>query len=263
MQSFSEDTNQPSASGTRKPAVARGRPATLSTQKVIEATRRLLRHTPTDDISLAAIARELKCTTVALYHYFPSRDALFEAVANDIFHDFPIQDLIGENWQNNLLHWCQSLAHFFERDPAVTRAMAWDGRVSGPWLRAQGPVFELLYDLGLRGAALIETLTWFSGAIVGVLRTHVMSLETKSGIKAFDLNTDAAIGYLSDKQQAIILEADERRRDICPEHMLHEAFTTMISALHLSILRQTLGKNTSSTETEPSATSVNQRFVQP
>lgn len=50
-------------------------------EEILDATRRVLLRKGTASLTLAAVARELQLTKAALYHYFPSKEALvFELV---------------------------------------------------------------------------------------------------------------------------------------------------------------------------------------
>ncbi|MFH8484811.1 TetR/AcrR family transcriptional regulator [Streptomyces longisporoflavus] len=65
----------------------RERRRTAATQEILDAAeRQLAAHGPVG-LSLRAIARDLQMTVQALYHYFPSRDALITALVTKAYDD--------------------------------------------------------------------------------------------------------------------------------------------------------------------------------
>ncbi|MGI9601066.1 MAG: TetR/AcrR family transcriptional regulator [Acidimicrobiales bacterium] len=68
--------------------VVRGRPCTIDRSRILAAAREL----PIDQLTMASLARHLGVTPAALYHYFPNRDAVFDALAADLVDGVTVPD---------------------------------------------------------------------------------------------------------------------------------------------------------------------------
>src|SRR6185312_8402563 len=65
-----------------------GRPPRISGEQVVQGALELLADVPLEQFSLTMLARHLGLSVMALYTYFPSRDALLEAVGVRVFELF-------------------------------------------------------------------------------------------------------------------------------------------------------------------------------
>lgn len=188
----------------------RGRPARLSREAVLAAARDLLDSEPAADLTMTRVAQALRTTTMALYRYFPSREALLTALAESVFAAFDPEPVPpGTNWQDALFHWQCALRAHFEQHHGLTRLMGWGGTLSGPWFRAQMPVIEILRDNGFAGKLLAEASTWFLGSTVGMLVVdYAGGLLAFHGPRADPLTLDFVSGlpYLTPRQRAIAEE---------------------------------------------------------
>lgn len=148
---------------------APGRQAMLSREKIIAQALELLGHVATDDLTMTRIAEGLGTTTMALYKYFPSRDALMNALAEHTFSllSAPLPEQ-GE-WQERLLGWLQALHAHVERYPTTLKVIGWEGHLSGAWVRVVAPVAQLLSEQGLKGERLAFVLAWFVSSTMGFL----------------------------------------------------------------------------------------------
>jgi AcrR family transcriptional regulator len=62
-----------------------GRPATDIRERVIRAAREAFDKRGVDAVSLRAIAAKARTTIGMVYYYFPTKDALFDAVVDDVY----------------------------------------------------------------------------------------------------------------------------------------------------------------------------------
>ena len=181
------------AAGIDEPANAnrrRGRPARLSAEAVVEAALKLLETASAEDFTMTRIAQALGTTTMALYRYFPSREALLETLADNVFAQFDMRVKPGAPWQETLFAWQWALKSHFEQHHTLHRLMAWGGRLSGPWLRVQMPVIETLHAAGLRGRRLHDAVTWFMTDTAGLL-----TIGTADELLSFDGRGEATQGF--------------------------------------------------------------------
>jgi TetR/AcrR family tetracycline transcriptional repressor len=215
----------------------RGRPARLSREAVLAAARELLDGEPASDLTMTRVAQALRTTTMALYRYFPSREALLTALAESVFAEFdpePLQP--GTKWQDALFHWQCALRAHFEKHRGLTRLMGWGGSLSGPWFRAQMPVIEILRENGFAGRRLAEASTWFLGSTVGMLVVDYASgLLAFHGAQAEPLTLDFVSGlpYLTPRQRVIAEETLPHLPEVDKAALTEFGFRQLIRGLEV------------------------------
>ena len=153
---------------TREQRAPRGRPRKLSHAAVVDAAIGFLDERPLEEFTLARLARRLGAGTMSLYTYFPSRDALLDAVADRVFELFALPPPEAR-WQDSLLAWLRAWRQHFERYPVARKILAWDGHVAPAWMRITAPVVVLLRAQGLSGRRLANAYQWFITASIGLL----------------------------------------------------------------------------------------------
>jgi AcrR family transcriptional regulator len=136
---------------------------------VVQAALELLAEVPLEQFSLNMLARHLGLSVMALYTYFPSRDALLEAVGVRVFELFEAPAARGD-WEAYLLEWLRALRRHVIAHPVAFKLMGWNGHVGAAWLGVSMPIAELLKAQGLSGQRLSLAVTWFTTAAVGMLQ---------------------------------------------------------------------------------------------
>lgn len=199
-----QNASRPPRTRTRGELGVRGRPATLSSEQIVMTALAMLEADPRQELSMASIARELGVSPPALSRYFPTRQFLLLAMSASVFADFPEMPA-NAPWREQLLEWQRALARLFSRHRGLMKLMVWDDQLSGPWLRVQAPVLVLLRKIGFEGVALVETASWFLAGSTGLLRTYLPD-ESADHRRAYLLNAEAALSYLSAEQREIIEE---------------------------------------------------------
>jgi AcrR family transcriptional regulator len=186
----------PAGAGRRAP----GRQARLSRDKIIAQALALLEERAVEELTMTRIAERLGTTTMALYKYFPNRDALLGALADHIFALFdPAMPAAGA-WQEQLLAWLLALQRHLERYPAMLKVAGWEGRLSGAWIRVLAPAAQVLEQCGLSGERLAFVLVWFTSSAIGLMRTE---LESSAYRQSYSLS---ALDQLSPREQQIFMQ---------------------------------------------------------
>ena len=182
----------------------RGRPATLSSDAIVETALAMLDAQPSAELSLAAIARQLGVTASALYRYFPTWHSLLTAMSVAAFRDFP--DMPDElPVVEQLLFWQKEITALNRRHQGMLMLMSWDDKLAGPWLRVQMPVLMLLRQIGFRERNLVQTSSWFLAGTVGLVRTYLAAdLEDVSSSEHLDLAN--SLKYLTEDQRELLAE---------------------------------------------------------
>lgn len=190
----------------------RGRPAKLSRESIIHATLELLGRTTVDGFTMGQLAKRLSVGVMTLYSYFPGRDALLIAVADEIYSRFEYSEQSGP-WQHQVRQWLWATVRLFERYPVAMQLSLWDGQASPGWLRTWIPLVELIKGQGLDGSQLAFAARWFTTSSLGFITSqpprhagrvtgHLDALTSHEAILLQDLqldmvevDTEAALTY--------------------------------------------------------------------
>lgn len=149
---------------------SRGRPARLSREAVIEKAMELLAEVGTiEELTMTRIAQELGAVPMALYTYFPNRDALMEALSAETFSGFTYTACPDDPWQLRLRGWLQALQEYLQRFPHLRRSIGWNNNVavSSTWPKLVLPVLDVLIERGLREQRLALAFNWFVESAMG------------------------------------------------------------------------------------------------
>lgn len=136
----------------RKPTRSAGRPARLSRSAILQKSIELLEQDPAshETFSLARVAAALDTVTMALYKYFPSREALLIAVGDHICMQFKMpKPKRDQRWQDTLLQWLWAFKDHADRHPIIFKVMGVDGQFSAGWMRVTMTVARTLAEQGL------------------------------------------------------------------------------------------------------------------
>jgi len=135
--------------------------------------------------SLARLARSVGVTPMALYNYFPSRDALLDAAAEAMFAGFEIP-AGGGNWESRVRAWLEALRDLIRRYPVSLQIIRWDNHIAPSWIRIWLPMARTLEAEGLRGDKLGFALLWLIQAAMGVIRNNLETRQASGYAHAVD-----------------------------------------------------------------------------
>ncbi len=214
----------------------RGRPPRLSADTVVRAAVTLLNSGPAESFTMTGVAQAVGTTTMALYRYFPSREALLEAVSDHVFGQFQVTPpRPGERWQDTLFGWQCALKTHFQRYPALTKLMAWNGRISGAWMRVLMPVVEALHAAGFRGHQLAYASKWFLTDTAGLLTIELADLLLSDGASRphNTLNISDSLEQLTEAQKRLILDMSTYSRNLDNHQILEFAFRHLIAGMEV------------------------------
>jgi AcrR family transcriptional regulator len=198
---------------------------------------------------MTGIAQAVGTTTMALYRYFSSRDALLDAVSTHVFGQFRMQSPPDATWQETLFAWQCALKATFERYPSLTRLMAWNNHLSGAWLRVQMPVIEALRDAGFRGYRLAYASTWFLTDTPGMLTIALglgdplmTSGGTDEALSSFTrLNIPDSLDQLDDKGRQLMQEILPHAPNLDTNALIEFGFRHLIAGIE-ALLREDRGQ---------------------
>jgi AcrR family transcriptional regulator len=184
-----------------------GRPPRVSGDQIVQGALELLAEVPLEQFSLNMLARHLGLSVMALYTYFPSRDALLEAVGVRVFELFEAP-AAREDWQAYLLDWMRALRRHVVAHPVAFKLMGWNGHVGTAWLGVSMPIAQLFKAQGLSGERLALATSWFTTAAVGMLQ------GARSSASFRQMEAIAAAGDLPAGQRDAAIEVWENLQHI-------------------------------------------------
>lgn len=149
-----------------------GRPSRLSREQIVTTTLAMVEGTGVAGFTVAKLAKRLGAAPMALYRYFPSRDALLDAVAERAFDQIELPGR-AEEWQAFVLEWLRVLTAHFQRHPIALEVIAWDEHLSPGWLRAWLPLAQVLSEQEPDDERLAYMLRWFSHASLGFIQGYI------------------------------------------------------------------------------------------
>jgi AcrR family transcriptional regulator len=149
-----------------------GRPGRISHQQIVAETLAMLEADGLAGFSLARLARSVGVTPMALYNYFPSRDALLDAAAEAMFDGFEIPAGEGD-WESKVRAWLEALRDLIQRHPVSLQIIRWDDHIAPSWIKIWLPMAQVLEAEGLRGETLAFGLLWLIQAAVAVIRGNL------------------------------------------------------------------------------------------
>ena len=155
-----------------KPQRPPGRPNRISHEQIVAETLAMLEAGGLAGFSLARLARCVGVTPMALYNYFPSRDALLDAAAKAMFDGFEIPAGDG-NCESRIRAWLYALRGLIQRYPVSLQIIRWDDHIAPSWIKIWLPMAQTLEAEGLRGEKLAFTLLWLIQAAMAVIRGNL------------------------------------------------------------------------------------------
>ena len=155
-----------------KPNRAPGRPNRISHQQIVAETLAMLDTDGLGGFSLARLARSVGVTPMALYNYFPSRDALLDAAAEAMFDGFVVPAGDG-NLESRIRAWLEALRDLIRRYPVSLQIIRWDDHIAPSWIKIWLPMAQTFEAEGLRGEKLAFALLWLVQAAMAVIRGNL------------------------------------------------------------------------------------------
>ena len=146
-------------------ARGRGRPARLSAERIVEAAVELLRREPDAAVTVKRVADAVGAAPMALYRYFPDREALMQAAADHVMATMARVTLADGPWQERLRGWMRGGHESLLPYPQLLPYMV--STQQPAWLPALVRLADLLGPLGLGADDLALAAVLISSTIVG------------------------------------------------------------------------------------------------
>ncbi|MCG3169979.1 MAG: hypothetical protein CALGDGBN_01509 [Pseudomonadales bacterium] len=232
------DARVEASTGARRARRARvGRPARISREAILAESLKLLENCSVEQFTLASVARRLGTVSMALYNYFPSREALLAEVASEVCKQFRMPDPVaGQDWKKTLADWTWTLYELGKRYPMMFKVTGVDGKTSAGWLAITHVVGETLYELGFRGKELALTKWLFCCQVMNLLHIEVTDMGYHSQISL------ARVEELAPEQQRFFLMLRPYHEKISSGDVLREGLADLIGAVERRIPQRRRGR---------------------
>jgi len=203
-----------------------GRPARLSREMILEKSVEVLAVHSTEGFTLARVADSLDTVSMALYNYFPSREALLAAVADHVCKQFRMPKAkAGQGWQDTLRAWLWAVKKHAEQNPVIFKVMGVDGRTSVGWLSITYTVGKTLHEQGLRGRELAASVWLFCAQAIGLLMGEYGQGNFRASLPLSYLE------QLKPEQQEFFLQLRGYQAPLSSEELLEQGFNDLIANL--------------------------------
>lgn len=164
----------------------RGRPPTLSRERVLGAAVAISAADPITPISVAMVARHLGVSSAAIYKYFGNRDGFFQAASARLLEDFDFVDRPGAEPGDRIGDWLAAMRALFLRHPQLINLLTWEqGSISHAWEAHTLPIFAALIELEIAGEDLAKTALW-------ILMTGMSAIQFEIHGRLFEAARDGA-----------------------------------------------------------------------
>ncbi len=207
-----------------------GRPPRLSRRMVLEASMELLEKGPVEQFTMARVAKSLDTVSMALYNYFPSRNALLEAIGDHVCMQFEMPPpKRNQTWQDTLMQWLWAFKEHAERYPIILKVMGVDGKNSPGWLRITLTVSKTLYEQGMRDHQLALHVWLFCSYAVAIVFNEIEGSVFRTGYSLADLDK------LDPDEQEFLLMMRKHNITLSSDEVLELAFGQIIGNLEREI----------------------------
>ncbi|MAT95251.1 MAG: hypothetical protein CME59_21990 [Halioglobus sp.] len=197
---------------------------------VLQRSIELLDEGPVEEFTLARVAAALDTVSMALYNYFPSRNALLAAIADDICMRFKMPEpRRNQSWQETLRQWLWTFQEHANNYPIILKVMAVDGRSSPGWLRITLTVSRTMYEQGMRDHQLaLQSWMFCSNAIAIVFNERQGSIF-RTSISLADVDK------LDPDEQEFLLMLRRHNASLTSDEVLELGFSQLIANLEREI----------------------------
>ncbi|GAA3384145.1 TetR family transcriptional regulator [Cryptosporangium minutisporangium] len=137
----------------------------LSAEEIVRAAVEILKEQGLDAVSMRTVAARLGVSPVPLYSRVGNKEALLDAVADEVLADVAPEPAEGERWQDYTARWASDLRERLKTIPDLRRLMTLR---RSPFLPAARILVSVLRTDGrFTGRSAVEAVQLVSWAVIG------------------------------------------------------------------------------------------------
>ncbi|MET9385905.1 TetR/AcrR family transcriptional regulator [Streptomyces sp. NPDC002928] len=155
----------PVATGTETGRRGRGRPPRLSSERIVEGAVAELEREPSVSLTIKRVADSVGAAPMALYRYFPDRDALLQATADHVLAAMERAPISDGPWQDRLRAWMRAGQERLRPYPQLVPYMTTTQQPA--WIPGLARLREILTPAGLDDEDLPLAVALICSTIIG------------------------------------------------------------------------------------------------
>lgn len=188
------------------------------------------------------ISRQLNVAPMTLYGYFPSRNALLQAVAAHLFAQLDLQAVRElPDWQSRIRLWCFSIREHLHTLPHMLKLISDPAGLISTWIEASDPLVEALYLAGLSPAQTTFFASWISRTLVGSLivessyDTAILSSAQRDTQSIFAELSPDTLARLQTMIPHLLHQSNDKQFELTLQTMLHAVEEAVHALQHPAI----------------------------
>ena len=159
---------------------SRGPRPTLSRADVVQAAISIAAAEGLAALTMHAVAKRLGFTTMALYRYFPNKDALIDASVDAGMGSPPAREGPREGWRQEVKHWAYAKRAMLTSQPWLAE-LPFVAAPHGPnWLSWHEAFLRTIADTGLSPEDMMDVLSVVHGYVSGSCDTAISLARARS-----------------------------------------------------------------------------------
>ena len=208
--------------GPRVSKRSRGRPATLSREKILLAALELVRREGRDALTMRAVAQELGTGPMSLYTHVRGKEDLLEGIATVAFDRLELKHDSKGRWTTRLERWMHSLRDELHAHPELVQLVAKQSYGSPQLLRACRMAAEILVGAGFATSEAAEAA---QGMLWSVMGFFILESNQPAGRRAHPSQVELANALAS------LPEEERAATEIFLPHFATRDFDSMYGSL--------------------------------
>ena len=162
------------------PRPSRGSKPTMSREDIVQAAISVADRNGLAALTMAAVAERLGFTTMALYRYFPNKEALIDASVDAAMGTPPPRSGPRESWRQEVNAWAYAKRAMLIARPWLAE-LPFVAAPHGPnWLSWHEALLEALADTGLSPEDLMDMLSVIHAYVSGASDTAISLARARS-----------------------------------------------------------------------------------
>ncbi len=162
------------------PRPSRGSKPTMSREDIVQAAISVADRNGLAALTMAAVAERLGFTTMALYRYFPNKEALIDASVDAAMGTPPPRSGPRESWRQEVYAWAYAKRAMLIARPWLAE-LPFVAAPHGPnWLSWHEALLEALADTGLSPEDLMDMLSVVHAYVSGASDTAISLARARS-----------------------------------------------------------------------------------
>jgi TetR/AcrR family transcriptional regulator, tetracycline repressor protein len=192
-----------------QPVRKKGRPRVTSRDQIVETALDIAASDPAATVSVVAIARRLGIAPMAIYNYFPNKDALMQELSARLLTRMDIRVPRDSTPTETIAIWSHSIRVLFLRHPELLKILSYEnGYASAAWLEKSTELFRALELLRYAGDELVMAIRWLWNVVMSAITVEVQESMAPVAI-GDDVSSrlgDYALGIVRTMREATVTE---------------------------------------------------------